>query len=96
MYTSTVQSSPASANAAISPHPCLQTSYPPPAHSISSPSAPHHRPLLLVVLLRVLPPLLPLTLSGFFNGMLGVFEPGALNYSTFFACQPYLHSGIQS
>ena len=26
----------------------------------------------------------PLTLSGFFNGMLEVFEPGALNYSTFF------------
>ena len=25
-----------------------------------------------------------LTLSGFFNGMLEVFEPGALNYSTFF------------
>ena len=25
----------------------------------------------------------PLTLSGFFNGMLEVFEPGALNYSTF-------------
>ena len=40
MYTSTVQSSPASANAAPSPHPRLQTSYPPSAHSISSPSAP--------------------------------------------------------
>ena len=26
----------------------------------------------------------PLTLSGFFNGMLEVFEPGASNYSTFF------------
>ena len=26
----------------------------------------------------------PLTLSGFFNGMLEVFEPGALNYFTFF------------
>ena len=26
----------------------------------------------------------PLTLSGFFNGMLEVFEPGTLNYSTFF------------
>ena len=25
----------------------------------------------------------PLTLSGFFNGMLEVFEPGALNYFTF-------------
>ena len=40
MYTSTVQSSPASANAALLPHPCLQTSYPPSAHYISSPSAP--------------------------------------------------------
>ena len=40
MYTSTVQFSPASANAALSPHPRLQTSYPPSAHSISSPSAP--------------------------------------------------------
>ena len=40
MYTSTVQSGPASANAALSPHPGLQTSYPPSAHSISSLSAP--------------------------------------------------------
>ena len=35
MYTSTVQSSPASANAALSPHPRLQTSHPPSAHSIN-------------------------------------------------------------
>ena len=40
MYTSTVQSSPASANAALSPHPRLQTSYSPSAHSISPPSVP--------------------------------------------------------
>ena len=40
MYTSTVQSSPTCANAALSPHPRLQTSYPPSAHSISSSSAP--------------------------------------------------------
>ena len=40
MYTSTVQSSAASANAALSPHPRLQTSYRPSAHFISSPSAP--------------------------------------------------------
>ena len=39
-YTSTVQSSPLSANAAIPPHPRLQTSYPPSAHYVSSPSAP--------------------------------------------------------
>ena len=44
----------------------------------------HHRPLLLAILLHLLPPPLPLTLSGFFNGMLEVFEPGALNYFTFF------------
>ena len=44
----------------------------------------HHRLLLLAILLHLLPPLLPLTLSGFFNGMLEVFEPGALNYFTFF------------
>ena len=44
----------------------------------------HHHPLLLVVLLRLLPPLLALTLSGFFNGMLEISEPGALNYFTFY------------
>ena len=42
------------------------------------PLPPHHRPLLLAVLLRLLP------LSGFFNGMQEVFEPKALNYFTFF------------
>ena len=40
MYTSTVQSSPDSANAALSPHLRLQTSYPPSTHSISPSSAP--------------------------------------------------------
>ena len=83
MYTSTVQSSPSSVNAALPPHPRLQASYPPLAHSISSPSAPHHRALLLAVLLCLLPPPLPLTLSGFSNGMLEVFEQGALNYFAF-------------
>ena len=43
----------------------------------------HHRPLLLAVLLRLLPPLPSLTLSGFFNGMLEVSVPRALNYFTF-------------
>ena len=47
------------------------------------PLPPPHRPLLLAILLRLLPPL-PLTLSGFFNTMLEVFKPGALNYFTFF------------
>ena len=48
------------------------------------PLPPHHHPLLLAVLLCLLLHLLHLTLSGFFNGMLGVFEPGTLNYFTFF------------
>ena len=78
MYTSTVQSGPP-ANAALSPHPRLQTSYPPSAH-LNLPLPPHHRPLLLAILLCLLS---PLTLSWFFNGMLEVFEPGALNYFTF-------------
>ena len=43
----------------------------------------HHRSLLLAVLLRLLPPLFPLAHSGFFNGMLEVSIPGALNYFTF-------------
>ena len=47
------------------------------------PLPPHHRPLLLASLLCLLPPLLSLTLSGFFNGMLEISEPGALNYFTF-------------
>ena len=40
MYTSTVQSGPPSIDAALSPHPRLQTSYPPSAHSISPSFAP--------------------------------------------------------
>ena len=43
----------------------------------------HHRPSFLAILLHLLPSL-PLILSAFFNGMLEVFEPGALNYFTFF------------
>ena len=40
MYISTVQFSPTSANTALSPHPRLQTSYPPSARFVSSLSAP--------------------------------------------------------
>ena len=40
MYTSTVQSGPPSTDAALPPHPHLQTSYPPSAHFISFSSAP--------------------------------------------------------
>ena len=53
----------------------------------------HHRPLLLAILLPLLLPLLPLTLSGFFNGMLEVFEPGALNY---FICYRPIQSTLSA
>ena len=84
LNTSTVQSSPSSANAALPPHPCLQTSYPPSAHSVSSPSTPlppSHAPGCPSTPPAASP---PLTLSGFFNGMLKFFKPEALNYFTFF------------
>ena len=70
---------PTSANAALPPYPRLQASYTSAAHSVSSSSA------------LSLPPLAPectftpptfypsLTPSGFFNGMLVVSQPGALN-----------------
>ena len=74
-YTSTVQSGPPSTDAALTRHPRLQTSYPPSAPS--PPSLAPGRPSM--------PPAFspPLTLSGFFNGMLEVSVPGALNYFTF-------------
>ena len=84
MYTSTVQSGLPSANVALPSHPRLQTSY---SILYLLPLPPHHRPLLVVVLLCPLPPL-PLTLSGFFNGMLEVSELGALNYFIFFSPIP--------
>ena len=83
MYTFAVQSD---------PHLLMLHSFP---TLISKPLIPHlpisyllsllprHRPLLVAVFLRLLS-LLPLTLSGFFNGMLEIFKPGALNYFTFF------------
>ena len=82
-YTSTVESGPP----LLMLHSCVTlVSKPPILHLpilYPLPLPLHHRPLLLVVLLRLLPPLLPLTLSGFFNGMLEVSVPGALKYSTF-------------
>ena len=84
MCTSTVQSSPSSANEALPPHSRLQTSYPPSTHSVSSPSAPLP-PFLALGCPSTLPASFPtLTFSGFSNGMLEVFEPEALNYFTFF------------
>ena len=53
LYTSTAQS--VSANAP--PHPRLYTSYPPSAHFVSSPSAPHHHLMLLSIFLHLLVPL---------------------------------------
>ena len=64
-------------------YPCLQTSYPPSAHFISSPSAPSPpspAPGCPSAPSASYPP----TLSGFSNGMLEVFKPGALKYFTFF------------
>ena len=83
MYTSTVQSGPPllmlhSRVTLVSKPPILLL---PILYPLPLPL--HHRPLILAVLLRLLPPLLPLTLSGFFNGMLEVSVPGALNYFTF-------------
>ena len=84
MYTSTVQSGP----------PLLMLHFR--VTPVSKPPIPHlpilyllslllyHRPLLLAIFLCLLPPLLPLTLSEFFNGMLEVSEPGALNYFIFY------------
>ena len=80
MYTFTIQSGLPSANAPFLFHPRLQTSYP---HLPILYLLPHHRLLLLAILLHLLSPLPLLTFSGFFNGMLEVFEPGALNYFTF-------------
>ena len=82
MYTSTVQSGPSLLmlhsrptllSKLLIPHLPILYLFPLPSH---------HRPLLLAVLLRLLPPLPP-TLSGFFNGMMEVFEPEALNHFTF-------------
>ena len=83
LYTSTLQSGSSSANAALLPHPHLQTSYPPSAHFISSPSPPSPPPLASGCS-STPPASSPLTPSGFFNGVLEVFEPGALSCYTFF------------
>ena len=81
-YTSTVQPDPSGSPLQMK-HcrpPCLQTSYPPSVHFVSSPCAPSPPLMFLAVFLHFLLPLL--TPSGFFNGMLEVSKPGALNYYT--------------
>ena len=84
LYTSTVQSGP-SANAALPPHPRLQASS---AHFVTSLSASSPPPLAPGCLST--PPAFspPLTSSRFFNGILGVSEPGALRYYTLFRLIP--------
>ena len=85
MYTSTVQSSSSSANAALPSYPRLQTSYPPVALFCTFSLC-----LLITVSCSwvsfcascLLP---PDSVSGFCNRMLEVFEPEALNYFTFFS-----------
>ena len=54
------------------------------------PLHPHHRLMLLAVSLYLLFSLPLSTLSGLFNGMLGVSEPGALNCYTFFRLIPLI------
>ena len=52
------------------------------------PLHPHHRLMVLAVFLYLLLLFPSLTLLGFFNGMLGVSEPGELNYYTLFRLIP--------
>ena len=83
-YTSTVQSGPPllMLHSRITPVSKPPTPHLPILYLLPLPL--HHRPLLLAILLHLLPPLLPLNPSGFFNGLLEVFEPGALNYFIFY------------
>ena len=83
-YTSTVQSGTPSTDAALSRHPVSKPLIPHLPILYLLPLPLHHRPLLLAIFLHLLPPLLPLTLSGFFNGMLEVSKPGAPNYFIFY------------
>ena len=73
---------PPSSNAALLPHPRLQTSYPPFAHFVSSPSVPPPPPHVPGCFSIPSASSSPLTFSWPFNGMLEVFEPEALNYCT--------------
>ena len=88
IYTSTVQSSPTSANAALSPHSRLQTFYPPSAHYISSPSVPTTVPRSWLSFCASCLHSFPLNLSGFFNGMLEVFEPESTELLHFLSSHP--------
>ena len=96
LYTSTLQSGLLSANAALPPHPRLQTSYSPLPILYLLPLLPYYRLLLPAALLRLLLPLLPLTPSRFFNEMLAVSEPVALNRYTFFRPIPFTLSASRN
>ena len=58
------------------------------------PLPPRHRPCSWLSFCASCLLSFPLTLSGFFNGMLEVFKPGALNYFTFFC--PILSTSCES
>ena len=88
LYTSTVESGLHSANAALPPHPRLQTSYPPFVHFVSSPSVSSPPPLALDCLSTPPGSSSPLTPSGFLNEILAVSEPEALNCNTLFRLIP--------
>ena len=90
-FTSIAQSGPCrllSANPALASHPHLQTSYPFSAHFVSSPPAPSPPPYIPGCF--SLPPASSFSLnpSGFFNGIMRVSEPGALNCYTLFHLIP--------
>ena len=95
LHWSTRSIYPSSANAAIPPHPCLQTSYFSSAHFVSFSSKPSQPLMSLVVFLHLLL-LFPFWLAQFFNGMLKVFEPGALIYYTLFRAILYIPSAFRN
>ena len=96
LYTSTGIPDP-SANAALPPRPHLQTFHPPSVHFASSPYPPLPPPYVSSCFSIPSAPSSPLTTTGFFNGMLEVSEPGALNNYTLsrLILLTYLYKGIQ-
>ena len=84
LYTSTVQSGPLLLMQHFHPNLAFKFFIPLPPILHLLPLLSHYRPLLLAVSLHLLLSLPLLTLLGFFNGMLVVYEQGALNcYTTF-------------
>ena len=85
LYTSTVQSGPSGPSLLIQRFGFTSAFVPltllPPT-SFLFPLHLHHPLMFHTVFLYLLPPLSAMTLSGFFNGMLEVSEPGALNCFT--------------